>query len=246
MPLRDHFRAPDSRLPWPSLHNGWIGEMTGRLNELMPKGYLALDHMRIGGGLEVDVAAVEDEIPEVETSESGNSNVGTSVATTPAVYTPPTTTGSCSFRFPDVIEIKVYTDVGERNLIGAIELVSPANKDREESREVFGAKCLDYLAAGASVLIVDVVTERHANFHNHIARRLGASPAVELPDGCHLYAAAYRPVTRKKRTEIDIWVRPLAVGDPLPTMPLRLIADYFVPVELEATYTEACRRRRLI
>jgi hypothetical protein len=29
-------------------------------------------------------------------------------------------------------------------------------------------------------------------------------------------------------------------------MPLRLIADYFVPVELESTYTEACRRRRLI
>ena len=36
------------------------------------------------------------------------------------------------------------------------------------------------------------------------------------------------------------------VGDTLPTMPLRLIADYFVPVELELTYTEACRRRRLI
>jgi hypothetical protein len=28
-------------------------------------------------------------------------------------------------------------------------------------------------------------------------------------------------------------------------MPLRLIADYFVPVELEATYT-AARQRRLI
>jgi hypothetical protein len=28
-------------------------------------------------------------------------------------------------------------------------------------------------------------------------------------------------------------------------MPLRLIRDLFVPVELELTYTETCRKRRL-
>jgi hypothetical protein len=43
-----------------------------------------------------------------------------------------------------------------------------------------------------------------------------------------------------------VWTATFAVGDPLPTMPLRLIADYFVPVDFEAAYTEACRRRRLI
>jgi hypothetical protein len=37
-----------------------------------------------------------------------------------------------------------------------------------------------------------------------------------------------------------------AVGDPLPTLPLRLTGDLFVPVEFEAAYQEACRRRRLV
>ena len=37
----------------------------------------------------------------------------------------------------------------------------------------------------------------------------------------------------------------LAVGDTLPTMPLSLAADFCVPVDLEAAYAEACRRRRV-
>lgn len=245
MPLHDHFHPPiESRLPWPSLHSGWVGELTGRLNELMPPGFVALDELRIDGGLEIDVAAVEGEDSEnaaVEDSSAG----GTAVATTRAVYSPPAPARSCSFQFPDISEIRVYSDRGERRLVGAIELVSPRNKDRGESREVFVAKCLDYLAAGASLVIVDVVTNRHANLHNQLVRRIGASPAVELPDDAGVYAAAYRPVIRGKRSQIDIWVRPFAIGDRLPTMPLRLIADVFVPVELELTYTEACRRRKL-
>jgi len=42
-----------------------------------------------------------------------------------------------------------------------------------------------------------------------------------------------------------IWPATFAVGDPLPELPLRLTGDLFVPVDFEATYQEACRRRRL-
>ena len=38
---------------------------------------------------------------------------------------------------------------------------------------------------------------------------------------------------------------PLSVGVALPTMPLRIVGSLFVPVDLEATYAEACRRRRI-
>lgn len=104
-------------------------------------------------------------------------------------------------------------------------------------------KCVDYLGA---VVSVDVVTDRHAVLHNDPLQRLGAPPALELAEGSRLYAASHRPVLRDNRPEIDIWVNGFAVGDTLPTMPLRLIADYFVPAELELTYTDACGRRRLI
>lgn len=246
MPIRDHFRPPtDARLPWSSLHSGWIGTITERLNVLMPPEYQALDTLRLGGGLEIDIAAVESGEDEA-TPDVNETDGGTAVATVPTVYTPPVATGTAPFAIPEEAEVRVYSLRGTRALVGAIELVSPGNKDRADKRELFVGKCLDYLGGGVSVVIVDVVTDRHANLHNEIVRALGAPATLELPEESNLYAAAYRPVTRKGKGELDIWVSPFAIGDVLPTMPLRLIADYFVPVELEATYTEACRRRRLI
>ena len=246
MPIRDHFHPPiEYRLPWTSLHSAWIGEIAGRLNELLPTEFVALDSLRLSGGLEIDIAAAESGESEPPAGLNGT-NGGVAVATAPAVYTAPAATATAPFEIPDSAEIRVFTRRGEGKVVGAIELVSPGNKDRLETRAMFVGKCLDYLSAGVSVVIVDVVTDWRAILHNELVRRLADPPPGELPEGITLYAAAYRPVTRGKRSEIDVWATPFAVGDPLPTMPLRLIADYFVPVELEATYTEACRRRRLI
>jgi hypothetical protein len=248
MPLRDHFRTPQgTRLPWESIHSGWIGEIAGRLNELLPNDYVALDRMRIDGGLEIDIGVAEGDKDESPVESPGtNGRTGTALATARAVYTPPPATGNSPFDFPDVAEVRVFTNRGEGKLVGAIELVSPGNKDRDAKHEAFVAKCLDYLAAGACVVVIDVVTERRANLHNEIVRRIGAPADVELPGESHLYAVTYRPVVRKDQPELDLWVDTLTLGELLPTMPLRLFDDYFVPVELERTYTEACRRRKLL
>jgi hypothetical protein len=45
--------------------------------------------------------------------------------------------------------------------------------------------------------------------------------------------------------EIDVWTAPLAVGQPLPVVRLALNAELTLPIDLEATYTTACQRRRL-
>ena len=39
--------------------------------------------------------------------------------------------------------------------------------------------------------------------------------------------------------EIEVFLEPVAVGDPLPEMPLFLTADMYVPVPLDATYRSA-------
>jgi hypothetical protein len=44
-------------------------------------------------------------------------------------------------------------------LVGAIELVSPANKDRSTHRDAFVSKCETYLRQGIGLVIIDVVTE---------------------------------------------------------------------------------------
>jgi hypothetical protein len=240
MPLLDHFHKPASRVPWRSIHTGWISELAKRLNSILPPGYIALDTMSIGGGLEIDIGIEEEEDPLPPTPSATG---GTAVATARAVYAPPPVTGTVRYEFPDTMEIRVTSeDTGQ--LVGAVEFVSPGNKDRGAKRDMFLAKCLDYLAGGACVVVVDVIAARKANLHNEIVTRLGAD-TLALPDAVSLYAATYRPIIRKKKMNVDVWVNPLQIGEVIPTMPLRIVAGLFVPVELEETYAAACRGRKL-
>ena len=95
------------------------------------------------------------------------------------------------------------------------------------------------------MIVGDIVTERHANLHGEIMQLLGAGGAAHLPADVGLYAVAYRPVRREGREEIEVWPEPLALAAALPTLPLALNAEVCLPVDLEATYMDACRRRRL-
>jgi hypothetical protein len=241
MPLLDHFRRPASRVPWRSIHSGWISELATRLNSILPPGYIALDDMSIGGGLEIDIGIEEEENPVLPSSDANSG--GTAVATAKAVYVPPPATGIAQYEFPDTVEIRV-TNEESGQLVGAIELISPGNKDRGAKRDMFLAKCIDYIAGGACVVIVDVISARRANLHNEIATTLGADN-LALPEEVSLYAATYRPIIRKKKMNVDVWVYPLQIGAAIPTMPLRVVSGLFIPVELEETYVAACRGRKL-
>jgi hypothetical protein len=141
----------------------------------------------------------------------------------------------------DTVEVAVYNTTAGPVLAGAIELVSPANKDRPEHREAFVSKCATYLQQGVGLVVVDIVTERRANLHNELLRRFGLpGPAWDAD----LYAAAYHPVERSEQSSLDIWQEPLAVGRPLPTMPLWLRGAPYLPVDLEGPYERTCAEYR--
>ena len=56
---------------------------------------------------------------------------------------------------------------------------------------------------------------------------------------------AYRPAQRGEASQLDLWPAALAVGAPLPLLPLALRGAFFVPVELEEAYSEARLRSNL-
>jgi hypothetical protein len=248
MPLRDHFRPPiEDLLGWDTLHSGWAANITELLNERwLPPEFVAKEHTWGGGGrLEIDVATYERAHAPVPAGPSRASN-GPATVTLPQLYAPPVPTLTMPGVFPDHFEVRVFNTEGGNRLVAAIELVSPGNKDRADERRAFAAKCAAYLQQGVSLLVVDVVTTRRANLHNELVRLMEAKDEYLMPAETTLYAVSYRPVLRGEKAEIDLWPAPLAVGEALPTMPLRLIRDIFVPVELEMTYTETCRKRRLV
>jgi hypothetical protein len=243
MPLFDHFRPPvENDLPWDSLHSGWASTLAVALNQRwLSRDFIALEHTHIGPYVEIDVGTFERAASQNPTLPNGG---GGGVATLTEVYAPPKALAALPAVFPDRFEVRVFTTRDGRRLVGAIELISPANKDRPEERRAFVAKCANYLAQGVSVVVLDIVTTRQANLHNELLHWLNA-PVGHLPDDTRLYAAAYRPVLRGDAPQIDVWAQACAVGSALPTMPLRLTGDLFVPVEFEATYVETCRQRRL-
>jgi hypothetical protein len=144
----------------------------------------------------------------------------------------------------EVCEVRVYEELGGAQLRAAIELVSPANKDRPGSRRTFAAKCAGYLKQAVGLVLIDVVTERTANLHKELLDALEVTEA-DWQSPTELYAVAYRPVPVQKGSHVEGWPTALSLGQPLPTLPLWLNLDLCVPLELEETYLTTCSGLRL-
>jgi hypothetical protein len=249
MPLLDHFHPPlSAQRHWESFHGRWIAALADALNlGGLPAGYFAEMQVTIGGRLEVDVASMEGQANGAGPSPGAASPSAGGVATAVApAWAPPRPSLVLPAVFPDELEVLVFSGEGGPTLVGAIELVSPRNKDRPEARRTFAAKCAAYLQQGIGLVVVDVVTSRRANLHDEVVDLMRHPEQLRFPGQPDLYAAAYRPVRRAAGDQIDVWPVPLALGQPLPALPLYLRGvDAPVRVDLEASYTEARQRSRL-
>jgi hypothetical protein len=230
MPLHDHFHEPlASRRHWTAFHNAWATYISEDFNEQLPPGYFAEPNVHFA--VEIDVAAWR----ERDGSPSGEQRPwvpGPSQLTLPFVMA------------SDVVEVLLYRTEGGPILAGAVELVSPSNKDLPESREAFVSKCAAYLHQGIGLAMVDVVTERHANLHHELLARVvpGNSPVTEGA----LYATAYRTVGRNGDTSLEIWHEKLTLSASLPKLPLWLLGGYCLTLDLEATYERTIQKQRVL
>jgi hypothetical protein len=238
MPLRDHFRPPVANIAsWEELHGLWPGLIAMRLNSILPPDYRSGVKIHLGSAVEIDVAAFE--LENSSSVENGTPS-DTAVAWEPAS---PTLLLDTDERTPPEYEVRVYDQSRSRRLVAAVELVSPRNKDRVESRDAFVSKCHALLQEDVCVVIVDPVTERSANLYAELAERLGAArPSIAASS---IYAVSCRSLSFRDRYRVEAWPHELAIGSPLPTLPLWLTETQFVPLELEATYEETCRGLRI-
>ncbi len=245
MPLRDHFHPPlDDVTSWEGFHGAWPTAMIIALNRKLPRRYVAAPRAHFGSSVEVDVATYEEDAADLPAWSEREGNGG-GLAT--AVWPPPRPTLAVPSDLPaqDEYEVRVYDTQRGRRLVAAVEIVSPANKDRPEHRQAFVAKCAALLQNQVSIAIVDLVTTRHFNLYGDLLGLIGQTDPSLAPEAPALYAAACRGTKKDGTWLLEAWLHPLAVGRPLPTLPLWLADNLAVPLELEESYEETCRILRL-
>lgn len=145
----------------------------------------------------------------------------------------------------DEYEVRIYDAERDRRLVAAVELVSPGNKDRPESRARFVAKCAALLRQHVAVMLVDVVTVRAFNLYAELLEWVGERDPALGEDPPPTYAVACRLRPGGASRWLETWNRPLAVGQSLPVLPLWLSDDLAIPLDLEASYEQTCADLRI-
>jgi hypothetical protein len=245
MPLRDHFRGPlDKMRHWEGFHGQWPAMMVLELLRKLPARYFAEPRVHPGGSAEIDVGTVHDE--EVSLFGNGNDH-GEEGGVATAVWAParPALVRTTDLPAAAEYEVRVFDSERECRLVAAVEIVSPANKDRPEHRHAFVAKCTALLQQRVSVTIVDVVTTRNFNLYAEWLQFIGLQDPALAADPPPLYAAACRARKQEKAWLLETWPHTLTLGQPLPTLPLWIADNLAVPLELEANYEETYRSLRI-
>ena len=74
---------------------------------------------------------------------------------------------------------------------------------------------------------------------------IGQTDPLLSPEPPGIYAVACRWRRRANQPFLETWTRPLALGEPLPTLPLWLSSDLAIPLNLESSYEETCKALRI-
>ncbi|MBI1928344.1 DUF4058 family protein [Candidatus Poribacteria bacterium] len=237
MPILDHLSEEITDVvEFHSFHNAWATQIAYDLNEILPKNFRAKPHAQLGIW-EVDV-------------RTDQTFTASEKAKLISQYQSPCPSTVARVKLPTELEVFII-NVGRRTqqVVGVIEIVSRANKDRADNRMAFVAKCHSLLAQGISLAMIDILAIPVFNLHNQLLAALeireneDTSPAKETP----LYCSAYRVLPAPdEAVMVEFWEHLLSIGDELPELPLFITSEIAVPIRLERSYMEVCRRLRII
>lgn len=232
MPIHDWTRVKAGIFH--DFHHEWISCIKRTLNrDLLPPNYYALAE-QLAGGFGPDVLTLEapDRPPGRRADDS--SDGGVALATVrPKVSFGAKTEADIYAAKASRIAIR---HVSDDRTIAVIEIVSPGNKSAPGAIRTFVEKASQLLRSGVHLMVIDPFPPGPRDpqgIHKVIWAEL---------DICEFVLPADRPLTVASYiggASQEAFIEPVAVGAPLPDMPLFLTADIYVPLPLEATYQSA-------
>jgi Protein of unknown function (DUF4058) len=235
VPIRDWSRVPAAIFH--DFHQDLIIQIKRDLNAgVQPKGYYAMAE-QVAGGLGPDVLALHKPQPTADESTNGGArSAGSGAGRTGTLLAPPKvrivaeTDQEYYRRKQSIVAIR---HVSGHRVVAVVEVVSPGNKSGRQAVEQIIRNASEFLDQGIHLLIVDLLPPGRFDpngIHGAIWEYIAGQDFVPPADK-PLTVAAYESdlVTRA-------YVEPVAVGDPLPDMPLFLEPRQWVPTPLERSY----------
>jgi hypothetical protein len=237
MPLHDW----SDRMGWEGFHTLWLTELLRWIKPRLPAGYRAYigspPTLAIGGPSErPDVGVrqwIKEQAAEPPPSELEQAGDG-------EIPSPDIEVAVATLETGKALQIELHG-----RLVGAVELISPRNKDRPVARDTYLTRYLGYLLEGVHLLLVDV-HRRPLQFS--FADRIAQELQVRQSPCPAPFAVSYRvgePAAAGGRF-LAIWHRPLSAGELLPKMILPLTTNQAVALDLEQTYMRAAGDAYLI
>ncbi len=234
---------------WGDFHAGWIGELRKQLNGgVLSDPFYAVAETQ--GGLTVESAespdgnGLSDDHDDpvggrrfvgdlLSLREGHGSDGGGGLAVAEA---PPHTRLTLQAPTPTAVRRILIRHASGDRVVALIELVSPGNRDGRRKIESFCDHIEAAVGGGVHVLLVDLFPPTNLlpdGIQGAVAERFGIDydPPPDEPLCCAAYRAA-GPATTS-------FIEPLAVGAPVPTMPLFLTTDRYVNLPLAESYAEA-------
>jgi hypothetical protein len=231
MPIHDWTRVEAGIFH--AFHHRWISAISDVLNAgALPNDYYALPEQQ-AAGFGPDVLTLQTE------SEHGGDDVGSSGGTATIVQARPqtlfTAETDAEFYRRKKSSVVVRHVSGDR-IVAMLEIVSPGNKAGTHAMRAFVEKACELLEHRIHLLIVDPFPPGKRDpdgIHAAIWEQVQDEP-FKPPEGKPLTLVAY---------ECDLttraYIEPVALGEPLPDMPLFLEPHGHVRVPLETTYNAA-------
>ncbi len=233
MPIHDWSRVPAGIFH--DFHQDLIIQIKRDLNAgILPTGYYAMAE-QFAGGLGPDVLGLHR--PQAVANDAGNGVDRPSPGRARGTLLAPPKVRIVAAAEQDYYRRKqnrvAIRHVSGHRVVAVIAVVSPGNKSTRPALEQFTRKAGEFLDQGVHLLVIDLIPPGrfdpngiHGAIWEYIAAEEFARPA-DKP----LTVASYEAdlVTRA-------YVEPVAVGDPMPEMPLYLEPREWVPVPLERSY----------
>lgn len=222
MPLHDWSQLPE----WEGVYQLWISELYYDIRAKLPPGYRAglaqVPGLTVGG---------PPTHPDINVQEQAHKKL---VAEGPAVGVFPSDETVVVMTLDANMAIHVRRD---HNLVAVFELISPRNKDRDQTRRTTVDRILGYLMLGVHVTFVDVHSQP---LEFSLADAVALALKIEQPKVAAPQAMAYAvggPLEEGGR-DLSIKRAPLTIGQPLPPIPLPLTPTRAITTDLENTYSK--------